>query len=109
MTSNPEQLIELARKQGATHAEVYQVRSHSYPVFFEGNRLKQLESSQSEGTALRLWKNNCPGLAVGYGLIDAETLVAKAIALSGLNQPEIIEIAPSRQEIQTSVGTSLPV
>ena len=109
MSSNPELLLDLAQKQGATHAEVYQIRSHSSPVFFEGNRLKQLESSQSEGTALRLWKDNCPGLAVGYGLIDAETLVTKAIALAELNQPETIEIAAARREIHSSVGKSLPV
>lgn len=109
MSSNPELLLDLAQKQGATHAEVYQIRSHSRPVFFEGNRLKQLESSQSEGTALRLWKDNCPGLAVGYGLIDAETLVTKAIALAELNQPETIEIAAARREIYSSVGKSLPV
>lgn len=109
ISSNPEQLIELAQKQGATHAEVYRVRSQSRPVSFEGNRLKQLESSQSEGTALRLWKDNRPGLAVGYGLIDAETLVNKAIALSGLNQPETIELAEARQETYNSVGTIIPV
>lgn len=109
MSINPEQLLELAQKQGATHAEVYQVRSHSRPVFFEGNRLKQLESSQSEGTALRLWKDNCPGLAVGYGLIEAETLVTKALSLAQLNQPETIEIAEARTAIHTSMGKSLPV
>jgi predicted Zn-dependent protease len=45
---NLEQLLTLAIKAGATHAEVYQVRSHSRPVLFEGNRLKQLESSQGK-------------------------------------------------------------
>jgi PmbA protein len=48
-----EQLLELAIKSGAEAAEVYQSRSLSRPVFFEANRLKQLETSQSEGTALR--------------------------------------------------------
>ncbi|HBE30382.1 MAG TPA: peptidase C69, partial [Cyanobacteria bacterium UBA11368] len=36
-----EQLIELAKKAGAQAAEVYQSRSHTKPVFFEANRLKQ--------------------------------------------------------------------
>jgi len=49
-----EQLLELALKSGAEAAEVYQSRSLSRPVFFEANRLKQLETSQSEGAALRL-------------------------------------------------------
>ncbi len=52
-----EQLLELAIKSGAEAAEVYQSRSLSRPVFFEANRLKQLETNQSEGTALRLWRN----------------------------------------------------
>ncbi len=57
MSNELELLLELASRQGATHAEVYQVTSQSQPVFFEGNRLKQLESCQSVGTALRLWQN----------------------------------------------------
>ena len=61
-----EQLLELAVKSGAQAAEVYQSRSHSQPVFFEANRLKQLESIQSEGMALRLWRDGKPGLAVAY-------------------------------------------
>ncbi|AFZ37142.1 peptidase U62 modulator of DNA gyrase [Stanieria cyanosphaera PCC 7437] len=104
-----EQLLELAKQKGATDAEVYQVRSQSRPVFFEGNRLKQLESSQSEGTALRIWRDNCPGLAVAYGQVDAETLVDKALALSQLNEPETIELTEARTEIVANQGTVLPV
>jgi PmbA protein len=104
-----EQILELAQQKGATHAEVYQVRSQSRPVFFEGNRLKQLESSQSEGTALRIWQDNCPGLAVAYGQVDAEILVDKALALSQLNDPEIIELTESRTEIHSPQGQVLPV
>lgn len=104
-----EQLLELAKQKGATDAEVYQVRSQSRPVFFEGNRLKQLESSQSEGTALRIWRDNCPGLAVAYGQVDAETLVDKALALSQLNEPETIELTEARTEIVSNQGAVLPV
>jgi len=66
-----EQLLELAAKSGAEAAEVYQSRSLSRPVFFEANRLKQLESAQSEGIALRLWRKGRPGLAVAYGAVEA--------------------------------------
>jgi PmbA protein len=104
-----EQLLELSKQKGAAEAEVYQVRSQSRPVFFEGNRLKQLESSQSEGTALRIWRDNCPGLAVAYGQVDAETLVDKALALSQLNEPETIELTEARTEIVANQGTILPV
>ncbi len=90
--SQAEALLTLAKQKGIEDAEVYQVQSQSRPVFFEGNRLKQLESSQSEGTALRIWRNGCPGLAVAYGKVEAATLVDKAIALSHINAPEIVEL-----------------
>ena len=79
------------------------------PVFFEGNRLKQLESCQSVGTALRLWQDNRPGLAVAYGKIEPELLIDKAIALSQLNKRETIELAPPRQTTHdlTSESTSV--
>jgi PmbA protein len=109
MNQELESLLQLASRQGASHAEVYQVTSQSQPVFFEGNHLKQLESSQSVGTALRLWQNERPGLAVAYGKIDAELLVEKAIALAKLNDPEVIELAPPRKEIHDLGGATASV
>ncbi|AFY74843.1 putative Zn-dependent protease-like protein [Synechococcus sp. PCC 7502] len=92
---NPEYLLELALKHGATAAEVYISQSQSQPVYFEANRLKQIENISSEGTALRLWKNHQPGLAIAYGDIAPETLVEKALALSDLNAPEEIYLNSS--------------
>ena len=109
MSNELESLLELASRRGASHAEVYQVTSESKPVFFEGNRLKQLESSQSVGTALRLWQNNRPGLAVAYGKIEPELLVDKAIALSQLNDLEVIELSPSRKAVHDLGGTTASV
>jgi PmbA protein len=109
MNEELESLLGLVSRRGISHAEVYQVSSQSQPVFFEGNRLKQLESSQSMGTALRLWQDHRPGLAVAYGKIEPELLIDKAIALSQLNAPEIIELAPPRQVTYdlTGVGASV--
>jgi len=87
MTINPEQLIELARKSGTEAAEVYAASSISHPVFFEANRLKQLESIDSEGVGLRIWKDGRVGLAIAYGAVEPEELVQQAIALSALNEP----------------------
>ena len=109
MKEELESLLKLASGKGINNAEVYRVSSQSQPVFFEGNRLKQLESCQSVGTALRLWQNNRPGLAVAYGKIDPELLVNKAIALSKLNKPEIIELAPPRQTVRDLTGMSASV
>ncbi|MEB3278451.1 MAG: TldD/PmbA family protein [Lyngbya sp.] len=87
-----EQLLELALLAGAEAAEVFQSQSESQPIFFEANRLKQLESIQTGGTALRLWRDGRPGLAVAHGPVEPEKLVERAIALSRLNEPETIEL-----------------
>lgn len=109
MKEELELLLELASRRGISHAEVYQVSSQSQPVFFEGNRLKQLESSQSVGTALRLWQNNRPGLAVAYGKINPELLIDKAIALSELNKAETIDLAPPRETVHDLTGANASV
>ncbi|MGF1496479.1 MAG: TldD/PmbA family protein [Elainellaceae cyanobacterium] len=104
-----EQLLELATKSGAEAAEVFQTQSLSRPVFFEANRLKQLESSQAEGTALRLWCDRRPGLAVAHGPVDLQALVDRAIALSQLNNPETIELAPASVATYPDLGTAVSV
>jgi len=102
-------LLELAARAGAEAAEVYQSRSLSRPVFFEANRLKQLESAQSEGLALRLWQDGRPGLAVAYGPVDAQALVDRAIALSQLNAPEAIELTWGSKLHYPDLGKSVAV
>ncbi len=95
MTIASEQLLELAIKSGAEAAEVYESRSISRPVFFEANRLKQLESIESEGVGLRIWKDSKVGLAIAYGDVEPKDLVEQAIALSALNEPEEILLRDS--------------
>ncbi|TVQ19271.1 MAG: TldD/PmbA family protein [Leptolyngbya sp. DLM2.Bin15] len=104
-----EQLLKQAAQAGADAAEVFQSQSLACPVFFEANRLKQLESSQSEGTALRLWKDGRPGLAVAYGAVDPKALVERAIALSQLNDPETIELASQSRIRYPDLGQSVSV
>lgn len=104
-----EQLLDLAVKSGAEAAEVYQSRSLSRPVFFEANRLKQLESTQSEGTALRLWREGCPGLAVAYGPVEPQAMVERALALSHLNEPEPIELGSDSNPSYPNLGKAVPV
>jgi PmbA protein len=102
-----EQLLELAMKSGAEAAEVYQSRSLSRPVFFEANRLKQIETGQAEGTALRLWRDGRPGLTVAYGPIVAEAMVERALALSKLNQPEAIELGNDSKSFYPNLGENV--
>ncbi|HEY9600898.1 MAG TPA: TldD/PmbA family protein [Allocoleopsis sp.] len=104
-----EQLLELALQSGAQYAEVYQSRSLSRPVFFEANRLKQLESSQSEGVALRVWQDGCPGLAVAYGPVAAQVLVDRAIAMTQLSEPEPVELAEARTDNYPDLGEKVTV
>ncbi|MGB7441287.1 MAG: TldD/PmbA family protein [Coleofasciculaceae cyanobacterium] len=104
-----EQLLELARKSGASSAEVYQSRTLSKPVFFEANRLKQLESSQSEGVALRLWREGQPGLAVAYGSVKPQDLVDRAIAMCQLNQAEEIELTQAPMTHYPDLGDVVSV
>ncbi|MEL6815369.1 MAG: TldD/PmbA family protein [Cyanobacteria bacterium J06598_3] len=101
----PEQLLSSAIAQGAEAAEVFQSGSLSRPVVFEGNRLKQVETSQSEGVALRLWKNGQPGLAVGHGPVDPAALVEKALAISQLNAAEDPLLAKGAAAGQSSKST----
>ncbi|QLE58705.1 TldD/PmbA family protein [Nostoc sp. TCL26-01] len=104
-----EQLLELAIKSGAEAAEVYQSHSLSRPIFFEANRLKQLETSQSEGTALRLWRQGRPGLTVAYGSVEPQTMVERALALSELNQIEAVELASNSQPSYPDLGQAVSI
>lgn len=105
-----EQLLELASLAGAEAAEVFQSQSLSRPIFFEANRLKQLESIQTGGTALRLWRDGRPGLAVAHGPVEPEKLVERAIALSHLNEPETIELtATSINKHYPNLGETVEV
>lgn len=104
-----EHLLNLAARSGAEAAEVFQSRSLARPVFFEANRLKQLESAQAEGMALRLWRDGCPGLAVAYGPVDPQDLVDRALALSQLNEPETIELAEASKAFYPDLGEAVSV
>ncbi len=104
-----EQLLELSAKAGAELAEVYQSQSFSRPIFFEANRLKQLESAQSEGTALRLWRDGKPGLAVAFGPVDPQILVDKTIAIAALNETETPQLNTGSKKIYPDLGKMVEV
>lgn len=104
----PEQLLDLAKRSGAEASEVFQSSSFAQPVFFEANRLKQLESNQLQGTALRLWRHGRQGIAVAHGAVDPQVLVDKAIAISQLNTPTDIELTSGQTKRYPDVGTAVP-
>ncbi|MGF1538116.1 MAG: TldD/PmbA family protein [Elainellaceae cyanobacterium] len=104
-----EQVLELAQKAGAEAAEVYQALTRTNPVFFDANRLKRIESSQTEGMALRLWRQGRPGLAVAHGPVEPQTLVDRALAVTRLTQPEAAELALPKPLHCADVGHPAPV
>ncbi|MEM9946593.1 MAG: TldD/PmbA family protein [Cyanobacteria bacterium P01_D01_bin.36] len=105
----PEILLEKAIAAGAEAAEVYQSGSLEKPIIFEGNRLKQAETSQAEGVALRLWRDGKPGVAVGYGPIEPGVLVEKALAISALNEPEVPRLTAGGPRNFGAVGEPMAV
>ncbi|AFY71467.1 peptidase U62 modulator of DNA gyrase [Thalassoporum mexicanum PCC 7367] len=111
LTQLPEKTIELAIAHGATAAEVYVSNSQSHPVYFEANRLKQLESTDSQGLALRLWKDGKPGLATAFGAFEPLALVEQAIAISQLNDPREVELCSQNPlaSDSPSYGNDVPV
>jgi PmbA protein len=109
MPYSPEQILELALKSGAEAAEVFESQSQSHPVSFEANRLKQLESTEASGLALRLWRQGRPGLAIAYGDVEPQALVERAFALSDLNLPEDIELSPPQPLPHPDLGQDVPV
>ncbi|MGF1570862.1 MAG: TldD/PmbA family protein [Nodosilinea sp.] len=104
-----EQLLELALHYGATAAEVLQSSSYARLAFFEANRLKQLDSSSAAGTALRVWVEGRPGLAVAYGSVDPKPIIEKAIAISALNDPEPIDIVAGGSRRYPDMGQAVAV
>lgn len=73
-----EQLLDRASKV-SDQAEVYALRVEETPVSFEANRLKQLQTSETSGIALRIIRNGRVGLAASTRLDDPDSLVNDAV------------------------------
>jgi PmbA protein len=56
-----------------------------------------------------LWRNGCPGLAVAYGAVEPQVLVDRALALSELNEPELIELAEDSRSPYPDLGETISV
>lgn len=104
---NPEEILDKAQKAGVDEAEVYQLVSHSRAVYFEANDLKQLETNESEGVALRVWRDRAPSVTVAYGDIDLETFVNRTLALCELNPSETIELTADHRQVYPTQGKEM--
>ncbi|MEE8318546.1 MAG: TldD/PmbA family protein [Dehalococcoidales bacterium] len=78
--------------QAAEDAEVFFTSSEETSVHFETNRLKQLQTSQQTGVALRVIEDGRIGYATATGLGDAESLVATALETARFGTPVRFEL-----------------
>jgi PmbA protein len=85
-----EAILEKARKV-AQEAEVFLVSSEETPVHFEANRLKQVQTKQSTGVALRIVKDGRVGFASSNDIDDAEGLVNMAAETAEFGSPARFE------------------
>lgn len=74
-----EPILSLARGRGAAQAEAFHVENVETPVRFEANRLKELNSRQTKGVALRVVVNGRIGFASSTRPGDVEELVEAAL------------------------------
>ena len=74
-------------KRISQQAEVYRVSSKRTPVQFEANKLKQVQTKESTGTALRIIKDGRIGFAYVSGPVDPDRLVAMAEETSSFGAP----------------------
>lgn len=76
-----EQVLALAGRT-TEQAEVFSLSSAETPVRFEANRLKQLQTRQTRGLALRVVVGGRVGLASTTRLDDPQALVATALSMA---------------------------
>ncbi len=114
-TSKLEQILDLAKKNGADSTEVIQKSWAENPVSFENNKLKTLESNQSTGISIRLIKNNRIGSSSSTDPDALESLVISAIESSEFGPEATFEFAKEALNGRDAVNrvstetTSLPL
>ncbi|MBM2826873.1 MAG: peptidase modulator of gyrase [Dehalococcoidia bacterium] len=105
MPDQTEQVLELARKV-AQEAEVFYIESSDTPVGFEANRLKQVQSRQSGGMALRIIKDGRIGFASTSKMDDPQALVDMAVELAQFGAPAKFQMPSAAVEQNVQVEDS---
>ncbi len=75
----PYQIIELAEKTGADHAEVYASSSKSLSIEIKKQAVDAVEDSVSFGYSLRIIKNNRLGFSYSTDISEVESVVRNAV------------------------------
>lgn len=78
----------LKQKYNLDELEIFTQDTSELKVSFSANKLKQSDLTQTTGISIRVIKDKKIGLASGYGNVDLENLITKAIANSKYS-PEI--------------------
>ena len=80
MFRGPEGMLrKLKNKFNLTDIELFKQDISTYKVAFVANKLKQTESTHSEGQAIRLLTNKKLGFAANYGTVNYEETIQKAL------------------------------
>jgi len=84
-----EHLLEIlhSAQKVAEQAEVFWVSSGETLVHFEANKLKQVQTKENTGVALRIFRSGKVGLSAASGLANMETLLDMAMKTSQFGNP----------------------
>lgn len=76
-------------------AELFQVTTRSTPVSFEANRLKSVDSRDSNGIALRIIKNGRIGFSSTTNVTDMNGLITRAVEMLPFGAKASMEFQPA--------------
>jgi PmbA protein len=94
---DPELILTTARRLGAQQAEVFVVETEETPVRFEANRLKEINSRQTSGVALRVIVGGRIGFASSTKPGDVEELVEAAMETAPFGPEAHLDFPSDRQ------------
>jgi len=79
-------VIHSARKV-AEQAEVFCISSQETPIYFEANRLKQIQTKESTNVSLRIFRDGKLGISAASGSNNMEALLDMAVETSEFGDP----------------------
>jgi len=98
-----DRILMAARSAGAGQAEVFSVETEEMPVRFEANRLKEINSRQTSGVALRVIVDGRIGFASSTKPGDVEELVAAAVETAPFGPEAHLDFPSDGQAPQVEV------
>jgi PmbA protein len=98
-----EPILSLAQARGAAQAEAFHVENVETPVRFEANRLKELNSRQTKGVALRVVVKGRIGFASSTRPGDVEELVEAALETAPFGPEAHLEFPSTAEAAEVPV------